>query len=266
MAPGITRMDEFLIRAALGAGLLGAAAGPIGCFVLWRRMAYLGESVGHMGLLGAAVGLLLGIDPLVGVLSLAVIAALVMSRARDGAIPAGTAVGIVGHVGLALGFVLLATMETVRTDLLGYLFGDVLALSAGDVAGIAIAAALILAGSAFFWRTWLMQAVNGDIARAEGRASRFADLAFLVLVAALVAFGLRVVGALLIVALILIPPAAARPFARTPEAMALIAAGIGAASAPLGLALAWWTDAPAGPSIVLAAAALFALSLLKRAR
>ena len=259
-------MDDFLVRAAIGAGLLGAAAGPLGCFVLWRRMAYLGESIGHMGLLGAAVGLLLGIDPLIGVIVLAVIAALVMSRARDGAIPAGTAVGIVGHVGLALGFVLLATMETVRTDLLGYLFGDVLALSNADIAQIAVASVAILGASAFFWRAWLMQAVNGDIARAEGRASRFADLAFLILVAVLVAFGLRVVGALLIVALILIPPAAARPFAKTPETMALLASAIGAASAPLGLALAWWTDAPAGPAIVLAAASLFTLSLFRPAR
>lgn len=255
-------MDDFLVRAALGAGLLGAAAGPLGCFVLWRRMAYLSESISHIGLLGAAAGLLLGIDPLIGVIALAIASALVMSRARDGAVPIGTVVGIVGHVGLALGFVLLATMETVRTDLLGYLFGDVLALSNGDIAQIALASALVLGASAFFWRAWLMSAVNGDIARAEGRANKFADIAFLVLVAVLVAFGLRVVGALLIVALIVIPPAAARPFARTPEAMAVLASLIGAAAAPLGLAAAWWKDIPAGPAIVLAAAAMFAVSAL----
>jgi zinc transport system permease protein len=257
-----TRMDDFLVRAALGAGLLGAAAGPLGCFVLWRRMAYLGESVGHMGLLGAALGLLLGVDPLLGVIAVAVTAALVMARARDGVVPVGTAVGIVGHVGLALGFILLAGMETVRTDLLGYLFGDVLALSNGDVAQIAAVAATTLAASALFWRSWLTGAINGDIARAEGRTSRFADVAFLVLVAILVAFGLRVIGALLIVALIIIPPAAARVFARTPERMAVLASLIGAASAPLGLAASWWKDIPAGPAIVLAAAALFALSQL----
>jgi zinc transport system permease protein len=256
----IMPMDDFLLRAALGAGVLGAAAGPLGCVVLWRRLAYLSESISHIGLLGAAAGLLLGVDPLIGVMTLAIAAALVMSRAKDGTIPVGTVVGIVGHVGLALGFVLLASMETVRTDLLGYLFGDVLALSNGDVAEIAAAAALILAASAYFWRSWLMSAVNGDIARAEGRAGHVADLAFLVLVAVLVAFGLRVVGALLIVALIIIPPAAARPFARTPESMAVLAGLIGAASAPLGLAAAWWTDIPAGPAIVLAAAAIFALS------
>jgi zinc transport system permease protein len=255
-------MDDFLIRAALGAGLLGAAAGPLGCFVLWRRMAYLGESIAHMGLLGAAVGLLLGISPLIGVIALAVIAALLMARAGDDLIPAGTFVGIVGHAGLALGFVLLATMETVRTDLLGYLFGDVLALSNTDLIEIGAAALAVLAASALFWRSWLTMAVNADIARSEGRASRLADLAFLVLVAVLTAFGLRVVGALLIVALLIIPPATARPFARTPEAMAVLASLIGALAAPIGLAAAWWKDIPAGPAIVLAASAMFALSML----
>lgn len=257
-----TSMDDFLIRAALGAGLLGAAAGPLGCFVLWRRMAYLGESIAHMGLLGAALGLLIGVEPLFGVALLAIVAALVMSRAGDGPVPAGTIVGIVGHVGLALGFILLATMETVRTDLFGYLFGDVLALSNTDIAEIAGASLFILGASTLFWRGWLLSAVNGDIARAEGEASRIGEVAFLVLVAVLVAFGLRVVGALLIVALIIIPPAAARPFARTPEAMAVLASVIGAAAAPLGLAAAWWKDIPAGPAIVLAAAAMFALSNL----
>jgi zinc transport system permease protein len=255
-------MDDFLWRATWGAAMLGAAAGPIGCFVLWRRMAYLGESVAHMGLLGAAIGLLMGISPLIGVSMLAIVAALIMARAGDNLIPAGTFVGIVGHAGLALGFILLATMETVRTDLLGYLFGDVLALSNQDLIGIAAASILVLAGCAFFWRAWLMQTVNGDIARAEGRTSRFADVAFLIFVAVLVAFGLRVVGALLIVALLIIPPAAARPLSRTPEAMALWAALVGAASAPLGVTASYWKDIPTGPSIVLAAVALFVVTTL----
>ncbi len=252
-----TAMDDFLWRAMAGAGLLGAAAGPIGCFVLWRRMAYLGESVAHMGLLGAAIGLLTGVSPLLGVGVLAVTAALIMARAGDGAIPAGTFVGIVGHVGLALGFILLATMETVRTDLLGYLFGDVLALSNGDLLEIAGASVGVLLATAFFWHVWLIATVNRDIARAENRTNRLADVVFLILVAALVALGLRVVGALLIVALLIIPPAAARPLSRTPEAMAILAALIGAASAPLGLAAAYVRDIPAGPAIVLAAAAIF---------
>ena len=255
-------MDDFLWRAALGAALLGAAAGPVGCFVLWRRMAYLGESVAHMGLLGAGLGLLIGVNVLVGTAALAIVAALVMARAGDRTIPAGTFVGIVGHMGLALGFILLATMESVRADLLGYLFGDVLALSARDVAAIAAASLGVLAVTAVLWRPLLRASVGGDIAAAEGENGRLAQTAFLVLVALLVAFGLKVVGALLIVALLIIPPAAARPLARTPEAMAVLAAVAGALAAPLGLTAAYVTDAPAGPCIVLAAGAIFAISTL----
>jgi len=263
-------IDDFLWRAALGASLLAAACGPVGCFVLWRRLAYVGESVAHIGLLGAALGLVIGANVLVGTAALAIAAALVMARAPDREIPAGTQVGIVGHVGLALGFVVLATMETVRADLLGYLFGDVLALSVSDLLAIAGASVGVLAATALLWRPLLRAAAGGPIAAAENRDSAWTQTAFLVLVALLVAFGLKVVGALLIVALLIIPPAAARSFARTPEAMAVLAALAGALAAPLGLAAAWWADAPAGPCMVLAAGAIFAVAAaaarLKQAR
>ena len=253
-------MDDFLWRAALGSALLGAACGPVGCFILWRRMAYLGESVAHMGLLGAGLGLLIGVNALIGTAALAVAAALIMARASDRAIPAGTFVGIVGHMGLALGFIVLATMENVRADLLGYLFGDVLALSANDIYGVAAVSVLALAATALLWRPLLRSAVGGDISAAEGHHGRVAQAAFLVLVALLVAFGLKVVGALLIVALLIIPPAAARPFAHSPESMAAMATLAGALAAPFGLIAADLTDAPAGPCIVLAAGGIFAVS------
>ncbi len=253
-------MDDFIWRAMIGSALLGAAAGPIGCFVLWRRMAYMGESVAHMGLLGAALGLLLGLQPVVGVALLAIVAALLMSRANTSHIPAGTIIGIIGHVGLALGFVVLAGLEDFRTDLMGYLFGDVLALSEGDIFAIAGAALLLLGVTALFWNRLLATTLNTDIARAEGLYSKAAETTFLILIAVLVAIGLRVVGALLIVALVIIPPAAARPLARTPVAMGVLASVVGILSAPLGLAVAFAADIPAGPSIVLAAAVLFVLS------
>jgi zinc transport system permease protein len=254
-------MDDFLIRATLGAALLGAAAGPIGCFILWRRMAYLGESVAHMGLLGAGIGILIGVNAVVGTAVLAVAAALVMAQSKSRIIPADTHIGIVGHIGLALGFVLLASMETVRADLMGYLFGDVLALSERDILTIAGTGISVLAATAILWRPLLRLAVGRDIAAAEGYGKKWPETVFLTLVALLVAFGLKVVGALLIVALIIIPPAAARPFAKSPQQMALLAAIGGALSAPLGIAAAYATDAPAGPCIVLAAGALYAASL-----
>jgi zinc transport system permease protein len=157
-------------------------------------------------------------------------------------------------------------METVRADLLGYLFGDVLALSRQDVLLIAAVALVSLAVLALIWRPLLADTVGADVLAAEqGNKGARAEVVFLVLVAALIAFGLKVVGALLIVALLVIPPAAARPFARTPEGMAALAALVGAASAPLGLFAAYVADAPAGPAIVLAGVALFAaLSLAAR--
>jgi zinc transport system permease protein len=250
-------MDDFLFRAALGAGILAAAAGPIGCFVLWRRMAYVGESVSHIGLLGAGIGILLGINVLIGTAVLATAAALVMARAGSRLIPADTHVGIVGHISLALGFILLSGLDTVRADLLGYLFGDVLALSPTDLIGIGAAGAGALAATAILWRPLLRLAVGGDIAAAEGRGAGGAQTVFLILVALLVAFGLKVVGALMIVALLIVPPATARFFAASPERMAALAALFGAASVPIGLAGAYLFDVPAGPAIVLAAGAIY---------
>jgi zinc transport system permease protein len=213
-----------------------------------------------MGLLGAGVGILIGVDALLGTAALAVAAALVMARTENSTIPADTHVGIIGHIGLALGFVLLAGMDTVRADLLGYLFGDVLALSAADIVRIAGAGLAVLVSIALLWRPLLRISAAGDIAAAECGYGKWPQTAFLVLVAVLVAFGLKVVGALLIVALLIIPPATARLFARTPVQMAAIAAVVGALSAPLGLAAAYAADAPAGPSIVLAAGAMFLMS------
>ena len=249
--------------------MLGAVAGPIGCFVLWRRMAYLGASIAEMALLGAALGLLLRVDPLWGVLATSLTAALLLARPwstslaiRSSLIPADTSIGLIGHAGLALGFIALSSLETVRADLLGYLFGDVLALSANDLALIGVLGAAALAGLAMIWRPLLADTISPEILAAEAGAARGmrAQGIFLALVAGLIAFGLKVVGALLIVALIIIPPAAARSFARTPEAMAILAALIGAAAAPLGLFTAFAYDLPAGPAIVLAATAIFILS------
>jgi len=266
---GIIMMDELFWRAVAGAAMLGAVAGPIGCFVLWRRMAYLGASIAEMALLGAALGLILRIDPLWGVLATSLTAALLLARpwssslaARGSLIPADTSIGLIGHAGLALGFIALSSLETVRADLLGYLFGDVLALSANDLLLIGVLGAAALAVLAMIWRALLADTISPEILAAEMGAARGirAQGIFLALVAGLIAFGLKVVGALLIVALIIVPPAAARPFARTPEAMAILAALIGAAAAPLGLFTAFAYDLPAGPAIVLAATAIFILS------
>lgn len=270
-------MDELFWRAVAGAAVLGAVAGPIGCFVLWRRMAYLGASIAHMALLGVALGLIFGVSPLIGVLATSLIAALLLARAptsasaqtgpwgnpAGGLIPADTLIGLIGHAGLALGFVMLATLETVRADLLGYLFGDVLALNGDDLIEITLMGAAAIGILIYIWRPLLADTISPEIVAAEegGATSFYARGIFLALVAGLIAFGLKIVGALLIVALLVIPPAAARPFARTPEQMALLAAIFGAVAAPVGLWAAFAADVPAGPAIVLAASVLFVVSM-----
>lgn len=253
-------MDDFLIRAALGAGLLGAAAGPVGCFVLWRRMAYVGESVSHIGLLGVAAGILIGISPLLGTAVLAVVAAFAMAGARVPGIPADTHVGIIGHIGLALGYILLASMENVRADLLGYLFGDVLALSVRDIVQISVVGLAVLGMVIWLWKPFMRMVLAGDIAVAEGQSLRIPQTVFLVLIALVVAFGLKVVGALMIVALLIIPPAAARIFSKSPQQMAVLAAVIGAIAAPVGLTAAFFLDIPAGPAIVVMLGGMYAFS------
>jgi zinc transport system permease protein len=212
---------------------------------------------------------MLGVDPLLGVLATSLAAALLLAKpwsagfaSRGGLIPADTTIGLIGHAGLALGFIGLSALETVRADLLGYLFGDVLALSSREIVLIGVMGAGALGVLAAIWRPLLADTISPEILAAEAGAAKGtrAQGIFLALVAGLIAFGLKVVGALLIVALIIIPPAVARPFARTPEAMALLAAAIGAVSAPAGLFTAFAFDLPAGPSIVLAATGLFVLS------
>jgi zinc transport system permease protein len=269
---GGTAMDELLLRASLGAALLGLATGPVGCFILWRRMAYLGSSIAEMALLGVALGLMFRVSPLLGVVLVSLTAAIILARPWDlssrvgggpgGLVPFDTRIGLVGHAGLALGFVILANLESVRADLLGYLFGDVLALSYLDIGMIAAVAGVVLAVLVLIWRPLLADTVSPDILAAEHGAAtgpRVQSI-LLLLVAGLIAFGLQIVGALLIVALLIIPPAAARPFARSPEGMAVISACVAVAAAPLGIFAAFAVDAPAGPMIVLASAALFALA------
>src|SRR5258706_16214135 len=176
---GMTIMDELFWRAVAGAAMLGAVAGPIGCFVLWRRMAYLGASIAEMALLGAALGLLLRIDPLWGVLATSLTAALLLARPwsaslanRSSLIPADTSIGLIGHAGLALDFIALSSLETVRADLLGYLFGDVLALSRTDLMLIGVLGAAALAVLAMIWRPLLADTISPEILAAEAGAAQ----------------------------------------------------------------------------------------------
>jgi zinc transport system permease protein len=256
-------MDDFLIRAFVAGAGVALAAGPLGSFIVWGRMAYFGEALAHSALLGVAIGLAIGTDPTSPVILVAglVGVALALLQGSRG-IASDTLLGIFAQSTLALGLVVLSFLRTVRVDLLGYLFGDVLAVTPGDIERIWIAALVSLAVLAVIWRPLLSLTIHEELARVEGVAVARVRIIFMLLVAVIVAFAMKIVGLLPMTALLIIPAAAARRFARTPEQMAGLAAVIGCLAVGFGLwGSAIW-DTPSGPSIVVAATVIFVMSRL----
>ena len=256
-------LDDFFLRALLAAAGVACIAAPLGCILLWSRMAYFGDTVAHSALLGVALGVIIGLAPGVGVFGIAIaVAVLLIVLERSAHVASDALLGILSHSALALGLVVLALSGTAfRHDLMGYLFGDVLAVTPHDLVVIWGGGALCLGVLVLIWRPLVAATLHPDLARAEGIAVLRMRMCYVVLMAAIVATGMKVVGVLLIVALALIPAAAARPLARSPEQMAMLAAVMGVAASGLGLLGSWWLDTPSGPSIVVAALLLFLSSL-----
>lgn len=255
-------LDDFFTRAVIGGIGVALVAGPIGCFIIWRRLAYFGDTLSHSALLGVAIALLLELNITLSVFVISVIVSLLLLLLRQRAsLSSDALLGLLAHATLAVGLVVLAFMTWVRVDLMGFLFGDILAVTRMDLAVIWGGGLAVLAALALIWRSLFAATVNYDLATAEGARPDFTNIVFMVLVAAVIAVSMKLVGVLLITALLIIPAATARRFAASPEQMAVIAALIGAGSVWLGLrgSLEW--DTPAGPSIVVAALACFVLSL-----
>ncbi|GAA4253844.1 zinc ABC transporter permease subunit ZnuB [Azospirillum formosense] len=256
-------MDDFVLRAlAAGCGI-ALVAGPLGSFVVWRRMAYFGDTLAHSALLGVALGFLLGVNPLIGVVGVCVALALALvGLQRRRALATDTVLGILSHSSLSLGLVAIAFLETLRVDLVAYLFGDILSVTTADLVWIYTGGAAALGGLLLLWRRLLAVTVDEDLARVEGMPVEALRLAFMLLIALVIAAAMKIVGILLITSLLIIPAAAARRFSRTPEAMAALASVFGIAAVLGGLLSSLNWDLPGGPSIVVAAAALFLASMM----
>jgi zinc transport system permease protein len=255
-------LDDFLIRAALGGMGVALIAGPLGCFVVWRRMAFFGHALAHTALLGIGLGTVLALDLTAMTLAVCIGFALLLTLLQEQReIADDTVLGIVSHGALALGVLVISFAGTVRVDLAAYLFGDVLAVSRADLIWIFAGGALVLATLVGLWPSLLRLTLSEELARAEGVRVPAIRTAFMLLMALSVAIGMKIVGILLVISLLVIPAAAARPWARTPEQMAAIAAATGVLAVLSGLQLSLRFDTPSGASIVVAAAALFALSI-----
>lgn len=256
-------IDDFILRAALAGFGIALVAGPLGSFVVWQRMAFLGEAIANSALLGVALGLLLGLNLTVGIIAVGLaVAALIATLQAQRVVSVDSLLGIVTHATLAAGLVVIGLLETVRVDLMAYLFGDILSVGMDDVVAIYAGSVLALCALALIWRPLIAITVNAEMAAAEGVPVARVRATFLLLIALMVALAIKVVGALLVIALLIIPPATARSMTRTPEAMAVIASllGLVAIGTGLGLSLAW--NVPTGPAIVLMATALFTFSIV----
>jgi len=255
-------LDDFFVRALVAGAGVALVAGPLGCFVVWRRLAYFGDTLSHSALLGVALALLLQIDIVLAVFGVSALVSLaLLALQRRSSLASDALLGLLAHSALALGLVVLAFMTWVRVDLMGFLFGDILAVSKADIAVIWLGGAAVLGVLALVWRPLFAATVSRELSQAEGLAPARSDIVFMLLMALVIAIAMKIVGVLLVTALLIIPAATARRFASGPEAMALAAAGIGVAAVAGGLfgSLQW--DTPSGPSIIVAAMILFILSL-----
>jgi len=253
-------LESFLTRAALAGIGTAIAAAPLGCFIVWRRMAFFGDATAHAALLGVALALALDAPIFLGVLALALAMGFAVARMTATGLSGDTALGVLSHGSLAAGLVAVSFLTGVAVDLESYLFGDVLAVSRQDLALIWGGAALVLGLLWWRWSALLTATVAEDLAIASGISPQREQTILTIALALTIAMAIKTVGVLLIAALLIIPAAAARSLTRTPEAMAVVATLIGASSGLAGLGASLWLDTPAGPSIVCATAVAFALA------
>lgn len=254
-------MDDFLIR-ALVAGLgVAAVTGPLGSFVIWRRMSYFGDTLAHSALLGVTIGLFLGINLTFGVfVSCIVVASMLVALQNRVQLSSDAILGILAHGTLALGLVAVSFLDEVRIDLMALLFGDILAVNGTDLLLIYASGASIILLIVVMWRALVSATVHEDLARAEGIPVEKINILLMLCIALTVATAMKVVGILLVAALLIIPASSARSFSQTPEQMAVYSSVIGGVSVLGGLFLSLHFDTPPGPSIVTCALLLFAIS------
>jgi zinc transport system permease protein len=255
----------FMQRALVAAVTIGVVCGALGFFVVLRRMAFIGIGISHAAIGGVAIGLVLGLPPLAaaGAFSLAV-ALGIAGASRRARLSEDAVIGTFLSGAMALGVVLMSLRRGYQQDLFAYLFGNVLAVSFPELVAFGAAGAVILALLALTHRELLFVAFDEEAARAYGHATDALNAFLIVLVAATVVLAMRLVGALLVEALLVIPAVVASLWTARYRAQIALSALLGGACGVLGLVSAFRFDLAAGATIVLVAVALFLASLALR--
>jgi len=257
----------FMQRALVAALGIGVVCGALGFFVVLRRLAFVGVGISHAAVGGVALGLLLGLPPLAVGGAFGVAVALgIATVSRKSRLGQDTVIGVFFSGALALGLALASAGRGGQQDLFAYLFGNVLAIGPRELLALAGLATLVIGGLATTFRAQLFLAFDEELARAYGHRVGALDALLLVLLALTVVIGVRLVGALLVEALLVVPAATAALWATHYRGQLALSIGLGAASGALGLALAWQLDLAVGASIALVAVVGFFASLAWRRR
>ena len=259
--------DDFIARAIIAGCIIALIAAPLGCFILWRRMAYFGATIAHSGLLGAALGLALAINPTLSIILIAfTVAASLIWLENHTDLPSDALMGFLAHGALAAGLIMASLMEGQRLDLMGYLFGDIFSIADDELLWIIFGGAFICAIMYVIWRPLISLSVHEELAAAEGTNTELIKSVFIFVLAFTIAIAMKVIGILLITAFLIMPPSIARSFAQTPEAMLTWTAIISTLSVITGIAIAYAFNTPGGPTIIMVMVALLLATQLKSIR
>ena len=255
--------DDFFIRALIAGVGIAIVVGPLGCFVIWRRLSYFGDTLSHSALLGVtlAYSFSLNISLSVFIVS-AVVALLLINLQKRTKLAGDSLLGLLAHSTLAIGLVLIGFLSYIRFDLMGLLFGDILAVTIEDIALVWVGGFVILGILYFIWKSLFSATVNYDLSAAEGMKPEVSNFIFTLLLAGVIALSIKMIGALLITGLLLIPAATARNISNSPNQMVFLATIVGIISVIAGLLTSLELNTSSGPTIIVVALILFIISLV----
>ena len=255
--------DDFIVRAfAAGIGL-AFITGPLGCFIVWRRLSYFGDTIAHSALLGVVIAYALDFNLIIAVFVVSCLLSMsLLFLQRRTNLPDDALLGLLAHSVLAIGLVLLGILSFIRIDLMGLLFGDILSVNVNDLLFVWIGGSIVLIVLILIWRPLFAGTVNLELAKAEGLNPDLANAIFNLLIASVIAISIKIVGILLITGLLIIPASASRNLSSTPIQMAIISSIIGVASVVLGIQTSMIWNTPTGPTILTITVGVFILTLL----
>lgn len=262
----IEHIHDYTIKALLAGLGVAIMAGPLGALVIWQRMAYFGDALAHASLLGITFSLFFAVNVTLGILGVALVVALLMASMQGHTwFSSDTLLGLLSHTGLALGLLSFSFLPS-RVDLLSYLYGDILAITQSELWVIGASALIVLTVLSRIWTPLLRMIIHPELAQVEGVNIPRLRVSFVLLLAFVVAMGIKIVGVLLMTAMLIIPAATARCYAKSPTGLGVIAASFGCFSVLVGIVFSQWVDVPTGPAMVVSMGLIFFISLIFKIR